>query len=120
MWEDFELTVCRERIVLPMWRSMASVNLMLPKEDRKAMLLRVYNDDSPLVDHSQQKRIAQALAASEDATETETPAADDEVKEEDDIKAEDADVPMGENGTATQGDAEATELTEAAPEGEDN
>lgn len=25
---------------------------MLPKEDRKAMLLRLYNDDSPLMDHS--------------------------------------------------------------------
>lgn len=39
-----------------MWKSMASINLMLPKEDRKAMLLRVYNDDSPLIDHSQQTR----------------------------------------------------------------
>ena len=40
-----------------MWRSMASVNLMLPKEERKAMLLRIYNDDTPLIDHSQQKRL---------------------------------------------------------------
>lgn len=43
----------RERMVLPLWRSLASINLMLPKEERKAMLLRLYNDDSPLIDHSQ-------------------------------------------------------------------
>jgi len=28
---------------------------MLPKEDRKAMLLRLYNDDSPLEDSSQMR-----------------------------------------------------------------
>ena len=28
---------------------------MLPKEDRKAMLLRLYNDDSPLMDHSKDR-----------------------------------------------------------------
>jgi multisite-specific tRNA:(cytosine-C5)-methyltransferase len=29
---------------------------MLPKEDRKAMLLRLYNDESPLQDHHQRQR----------------------------------------------------------------
>ena len=28
---------------------------MLPKEDRRAMLLRLYNDDSPLLDHSKER-----------------------------------------------------------------
>ncbi|KAE9983431.1 hypothetical protein EG327_005474 [Venturia inaequalis] len=42
----------KERIVLPLWRSMHSLNLMLPKEERKAMLLRLYNDNSELIDHS--------------------------------------------------------------------
>lgn len=28
---------------------------MLPKDDRKAMLLRLYNDDSPLMDHSKDR-----------------------------------------------------------------
>ena len=28
---------------------------MLPKEDRRAMLLRLYNDDSPLTDHSKDR-----------------------------------------------------------------
>lgn len=45
----------KERMVLPLWRSMSSLNLMLPKEERKAMLLRLYNDDSPLIDHSKER-----------------------------------------------------------------
>ena len=28
---------------------------MLPKEDRKAMLLRIYNDMTPLMDHSKDR-----------------------------------------------------------------
>lgn len=39
-------------MILPLWRSLYSLNLMLPKEDRKAMLLRLYNEDTPLMDHS--------------------------------------------------------------------
>ncbi|KAK8232591.1 S-adenosyl-L-methionine-dependent methyltransferase [Phyllosticta capitalensis] len=42
----------KERLVLPLWRSISSLNLMLPKEERKAMLLRLYNDSSELVDNS--------------------------------------------------------------------
>jgi hypothetical protein len=38
-----------ERMVLPLWRSMHSLNLMLPKEERRAMLLRIFNDDTPLI-----------------------------------------------------------------------
>ena len=44
-----------ERMVLPLWRSLYSLNLMLPKEDRKAMLLRLYNEDTPLMDHSKDR-----------------------------------------------------------------
>lgn len=47
--------VRRERLVLPLWRSISSLNLMLPKEERKAMLLRLFNDDSPLIDHSKER-----------------------------------------------------------------
>ena len=47
-----------ERMVLPLWRSLHSLNLMLPKEDRRAMLLRLYNDDSPLMDHSKDRFLA--------------------------------------------------------------
>ncbi|EXJ86752.1 hypothetical protein A1O3_03706 [Capronia epimyces CBS 606.96] len=41
-----------ERMVFPLWKSIQSLNLMLPKEDRKAMLLRLFNDDTPLVNLS--------------------------------------------------------------------
>lgn len=44
-----------ERMVLPLWRSLHSLNLMLPKEDRRAMLLRLYNDDSPLLGSSKDR-----------------------------------------------------------------
>lgn len=42
-----------ERMVFPLWKSIQSLNLMLPKEERKAMLLRLFNDDTPLVNMSQ-------------------------------------------------------------------
>ncbi|KAL9030686.1 MAG: hypothetical protein Q9196_001208 [Gyalolechia fulgens] len=44
-----------ERIVLPLWRSLHSLNLMLPKEDRKAMLLRLYGEIIPLKDTSKDR-----------------------------------------------------------------
>jgi multisite-specific tRNA:(cytosine-C5)-methyltransferase len=40
-----------ERIVLPLWRSIHSLNLMLAKEDRTAMLLRIFNDTTPLINN---------------------------------------------------------------------
>ncbi|KAI9728762.1 MAG: hypothetical protein M1828_002868 [Chrysothrix sp. TS-e1954] len=43
-----------EELVLPLWKGAASLNLMLPKEERKAMLLRLFNDSTPLVDHTQE------------------------------------------------------------------
>jgi multisite-specific tRNA:(cytosine-C5)-methyltransferase len=43
--------------VLPLWRSISSLNLMLPKEERKAMLLRLYNDNSPLIDHNKERNM---------------------------------------------------------------
>ncbi|KAM7216030.1 S-adenosyl-L-methionine-dependent methyltransferase [Rhypophila decipiens] len=38
-----------ETMALPLWKSFQSLNLMLPKEDRTAMLLRIYNDKTPLI-----------------------------------------------------------------------
>ena len=53
---DAKLTTAHsERMVLPLWRSLHSLNLMLPKEDRKAMLLRLFNEDTPLMDHSKDR-----------------------------------------------------------------
>ena len=45
-----------ERHVLPLWRGHGSVNLMLPKDDRKALLLRFFSEsDAELIDHSNTK-----------------------------------------------------------------
>lgn len=41
--------------MLPLWRSINSINLMLPKEERKAMLLRLFNDESELIDNSKDR-----------------------------------------------------------------
>ncbi|KAJ6032019.1 Multisite-specific tRNA:(cytosine-C(5))-methyltransferase [Penicillium herquei] len=49
-----------ERMVLPLWRSLYSLNLMLPKEERRAMLLRLYNDDTPLINSTQKNQKADA------------------------------------------------------------
>lgn len=42
-----------EPMALPLWKSFQSLNLMLPKEDRSAMLLRIFNDTTPLVNITQ-------------------------------------------------------------------
>ena len=44
---------------------------MLPKEDRKALLLRLYNDSSPLVDHSKERFAKQTLEPSNDIIDAE-------------------------------------------------
>lgn len=48
--EDFA-----EHMALPLWKSFQSLNLMLPKEDRSAMLLRIFNDTTPLINMGIQK-----------------------------------------------------------------
>ncbi|BDD57184.1 hypothetical protein MPDQ_002952 [Monascus purpureus] len=45
-----------ERMVLPLWRSLHSLNLMLPKEERRAMLLRFFNDETPLVNTTNKRQ----------------------------------------------------------------
>ncbi|KAI1845813.1 hypothetical protein JX266_008178 [Neoarthrinium moseri] len=60
----------KERIVLPLWKSYMSLNLMLPKEDRSAMLLRVFNDTTPVINQSLKesaKKEAEAEAKDQDA-----------------------------------------------------
>ncbi|KAL7627590.1 tRNA (cytosine-5-)-methyltransferase ncl1 [Parahypoxylon ruwenzoriense] len=82
-----------ERMVLPLWKSFHSLNLMLPKEDRSAMLLRVFNDTSPVIN--------QAL---KDSAKKQAEAADLEIKEEvmeDAAETKDADA---ENGTGESND----------------
>ncbi|KHJ34286.1 putative trna (cytosine-5-)-methyltransferase ncl1 [Erysiphe necator] len=54
----------QERMVLPLWRSAASLNLMLAKEDRTALLLRIFNDNTPLINYSKEARTAAIKHAS--------------------------------------------------------
>ncbi|KAH9887114.1 S-adenosyl-L-methionine-dependent methyltransferase [Xylariomycetidae sp. FL2044] len=63
-----------EQMVLPLWKSVQSLNLMLPKEDRSAMLLRIFNDTSPVVNLSLKKAAEKEADAAG--------AADPEAKEE--------------------------------------
>lgn len=49
-------------MVFPLWRSAFSVNLMLPKEERRAVLLRLFDDDTPLVNSTQKQEAAAAKA----------------------------------------------------------
>ncbi|CDM34780.1 hypothetical protein DTO013E5_3306 [Penicillium roqueforti] len=46
-----------EAMVLPLWRSLYSLNLMLPKEERRAMLLRIFNDSTPLINTTQRQGV---------------------------------------------------------------
>ncbi|KAH6996178.1 S-adenosyl-L-methionine-dependent methyltransferase [Ilyonectria sp. MPI-CAGE-AT-0026] len=52
-----------EPMALPLWKSIHSLNLMLPKEDRAAMLLRIFNDTSPLINISLNKQMNQEKTA---------------------------------------------------------
>ncbi|KAE8151997.1 S-adenosyl-L-methionine-dependent methyltransferase [Aspergillus avenaceus] len=83
---DSSETGFSERMVLPLWRSLHSVNLMLPKEERRAMLLRIFNDDTPLVNITQKR--ANANTPAEAATEEDTPAVAPRETEEEAVKHE--------------------------------
>ncbi|KXH63119.1 NOL1/NOP2/sun family protein [Colletotrichum nymphaeae SA-01] len=76
-----------ERMALPLWKSIHSLNLMLPKEDRTAMLLRIFDDTTPLINNSLQKQRAIDEAARKKAAE------DAYVAEKELIDIEDAPTP---------------------------
>jgi 16S rRNA C967 or C1407 C5-methylase (RsmB/RsmF family) len=80
-----------ERMALPLWKSIHSLNLMLPKEDRAAMLLRIFNDTTPLINIAVQQQQKKKDAAGKDA-----PAAGAvDAKDEEQKKSADAEVPAG-------------------------
>lgn len=79
-----------ERMALPLWKSFQSLNLMLPKEDRAAMLLRIFNDTTPLINITQ-------VNGAKKAREGEDPK--EEGKTE---KVEAEDVPKVEDGEAVK------------------
>ena len=94
--------------MLPLWKSFHSLNLMLPKEDRAAMLLRLFNDTTPLVNNGlqmqkerEEKRRLEAAGTPAESAEGEAEvAAEGEAKaaEGGDAKAE-ADVEMEEGNS---------------------
>jgi multisite-specific tRNA:(cytosine-C5)-methyltransferase len=49
---------------------MHSLNLMLPKEERRAMLLRIFNDDTPLINKTDKNQrpppVVESTAGAED------------------------------------------------------
>ncbi|RCI13800.1 hypothetical protein L249_8021 [Ophiocordyceps polyrhachis-furcata BCC 54312] len=67
-----------ERMALPLWKSIQSLNLMLPKEDRAAMLLRVFNDTTPLINTTLQKQKQQKKKKEEEEKAEEEKAEDEE------------------------------------------
>ena len=86
-----------ERMALPLWKSIHSLNLMLPKEDRSAMLLRVFNDTSPLINITLNKQKANKDAAKqEDGGKTEEAKIEDEKTQQEetnqDVELADADL----------------------------
>jgi multisite-specific tRNA:(cytosine-C5)-methyltransferase len=52
-----------EGFTLPLWRSLHSLNLMLPKDERKAMLLRIFEEDVELINHHEMRKNDQANKA---------------------------------------------------------
>ncbi|KAH8725096.1 hypothetical protein GQ44DRAFT_759812 [Phaeosphaeriaceae sp. PMI808] len=61
------------RMVLPLWRHPGSANLMVDKDDRKAMLLRLFNEkDTDIINHvaekakAEQKKLDQEMANAKD------------------------------------------------------
>jgi len=67
------------RMVLPLWRHPGSANLMVDKDDRKAMLLRLFNEkDTEIINHVADKERAQKKLDEEMA----------DAKEEADVKEE--------------------------------
>jgi 16S rRNA C967 or C1407 C5-methylase (RsmB/RsmF family) len=103
-----------ERMVIPLWKSIQSLNLMLPKEDRSALLLRLFNDTTPLVNNclkvqeekeqKQQEKLASQTAAG--------------AMEFDALEDLDGDEPSGEAGELQSLDDMVAEAQEDTPDGE--
>jgi multisite-specific tRNA:(cytosine-C5)-methyltransferase len=76
------------RMVLPLWRHPGSANLMVDKDDRKAMLLRLFNEkDTEIINHVADKAKAEQQAR------------DAEEAGEEDVKDKGGDVSDGEQAT---------------------
>lgn len=100
-----------ERLVMPLWRGAASVNLMLPKEERRAMLLRLFNDDEPLIDQNKEIQEARETARSKAKEDADSPQVSDESEGGVPLKNdEEKEVVATEADEAPQADAGAMEV----------
>lgn len=81
-----------ERMALPLWKSIHSLNLMLPKEDRSAMLLRVFNDTSPLINITLNKQKANKDEAAKQQEDGKVEDAKDQGETSKDVELADADL----------------------------
>ncbi|RAR00937.1 trna (cytosine-5-)-methyltransferase ncl1 [Stemphylium lycopersici] len=97
------------RMVLPLWRHPGSANLMVDKDDRKAMLLRLFNEkDTEIINHVADKAKAEKEAKeAEEAGEDEGDVSDGEQATEAMVAAEeegDMKVDAPEGGDVKMGD----------------
>ena len=103
---------------------------MLPKEERRAMLLRLYNDDSPLLDHSKGRFDNEAPAPTSEEfndaeIEAEATAKQDEklqfeqARNDTVLRDEDDDEDLEDGGVAIDNLAEKTMVTRAEGRGND-
>lgn len=100
------VSMFREDIVLPLWRSLHSLNLMLAKDERKAMLLRLFNDETPLKDRSKDRLAATAQGDASTSTLSGTTAERAKVDHKGGDVAEAEKVPVdGEGEDGVDGDA---------------
>ncbi|KAK3956182.1 S-adenosyl-L-methionine-dependent methyltransferase [Pseudoneurospora amorphoporcata] len=85
-----------EHMALPLWKSFQSLNLMLPKEDRSAMLLRIYNDTTPLINMGIKRDAPKEgdAEAKKEGEEEEVKAEETETQTPVDVKVEEAPVEM--------------------------
>jgi multisite-specific tRNA:(cytosine-C5)-methyltransferase len=109
--EDFA-----EHMALPLWKSFQSLNLMLPKEDRSAMLLRIYNDTTPLINMGIQRDGKKPEKAEEGKdAEMQDAAADGQEAGTADVEVADAPAPEAEEAVAEgQGELQAPAAVEEA------
>lgn len=82
-------------MIFPLWKSLHSLNLMLPKEDRKALLLRLFNDDTPLVNLSQRQTNGNAPTAPKVEIKVESSIEQDDIEQRRNSSSTDDDEPGG-------------------------
>ncbi|KAL5395095.1 hypothetical protein PMIN06_006470 [Paraphaeosphaeria minitans] len=70
------------RMVLPLWRHPGSANLMVDKDDRKAMLLRLYNEKDPQIKNHVAEKAAAAAEEERKANELEAKQAKEEASKD--------------------------------------